>query len=51
MGEFRVWAPGRRQVDVVLSGGPRVPMQPRDSGTGYGGWWACSVERAGPGSD
>jgi len=46
-----VWAPGRRQVAVVLSGGPRVPMQPSDSGTGYGGWWACSVEHAGPGSD
>ena len=46
-----MWAPGRRQVAVVLSGGPRVPMQPSDSGTGYGGWWACSVEHAGPGSD
>jgi maltooligosyltrehalose trehalohydrolase len=51
MHEFRVWAPGRRQVDVVLSGGPRVPMQARDGGTGYGGWWACSAAPAGPGSD
>jgi maltooligosyltrehalose trehalohydrolase len=51
MHEFRVWAPGRRRVEVVLSGGPRVPMQPSDSGEGYGGWWACSVEQAGPGSD
>ena len=51
MHEFRVWAPGRRQVEVVLSAGPRVPMQPSDRGTGYGGWWACSVEQAGPGSD
>jgi len=46
-----VWAPGRRQVEVVLSGGQRVPMQPTDCRAGYGGWWACSVEQAGPGSD
>lgn len=51
MHEFRVWAPGRQRVEVVLPGGPRVPMQPSDSGGGYGGWWACSVEQAGPGSD
>ena len=51
MHEFQVWAPGRRRVEVVLSGGPRVPMRPSDGGAGYGGWWACSVEQAGPGSD
>jgi maltooligosyltrehalose trehalohydrolase len=49
--EFRVWAPGRRQVEVVLSGGQRVPMRPSDRGAGYGGWWTCSVPQAGPGSD
>jgi maltooligosyltrehalose trehalohydrolase len=49
--EFRVWAPGRQRVEVVLPGGPRVPMQPSDSSGGYGGWWACSVEQAGPGRD
>jgi maltooligosyltrehalose trehalohydrolase len=26
-------------------------MQASDSGGGYGGWWACSVEQADPGSD
>jgi len=51
MHEFRVWAPGRRQVEVVLSCGPRVPMRPNDSGAGFGGWWAVSVAGAGPGSD
>jgi maltooligosyltrehalose trehalohydrolase len=51
MHEFRVWAPGRRQVEVLLSGGPRVPMQPSDAAVGYGDWWACPVEQAGPGSD
>jgi maltooligosyltrehalose trehalohydrolase len=51
MHQFRVWAPGRQRVDVVLSGGPRAPMQPCDRGAGYGGWWACSVEQAGPGAD
>src|SRR5215831_16966381 len=49
--EFRVWAPGRRQVEVVVSGGQRVPMQPSGCHAGYGGWWACFVEQAGPGSD
>jgi maltooligosyltrehalose trehalohydrolase len=49
--DFRVWAPGRRQVEVVLSGGQRVPMQPSDPGAGYGGWWTCCVPQAGPGSD
>jgi maltooligosyltrehalose trehalohydrolase len=58
MHEFRVWAPGRRQVDVVLpdipdiSGIPGrpgerwVPMQRRE-----GGWWASPVSGAGPGTD
>ncbi len=43
--EFRVWAPGRRCVDVVL-GARRVPLHPRDRG-----WWSGSVDGAGPGSD
>jgi maltooligosyltrehalose trehalohydrolase len=50
MHRFRVWAPGRNRVDVVI-GGRRVPMQPADGGSGYGGWWASSVDNAGPGSD
>jgi maltooligosyltrehalose trehalohydrolase len=47
--EFRVWAPDRRQVDVVLpgiSGGTRAPMRRRE-----GGWWAATVSGAGPGTD
>jgi maltooligosyltrehalose trehalohydrolase len=44
--EFRVWAPERRQVDVVLPGTRRVPMLRRD-----GGWWASAVSGAGPGTD
>jgi maltooligosyltrehalose trehalohydrolase len=43
--EFRVWAPGRRSVDVVVAG-RHAAMRP--SG---GGWWASSVDGAGPGSD
>jgi maltooligosyltrehalose trehalohydrolase len=46
MHEFKVWAPGRRQVDVVLPGERRVPMRRRD-----GGWWAAAVSGAGPGTD
>ncbi len=49
MHEFRVWAPERRRVDVVLPGTPggrRVPMQRRE-----GGWWAGTVSGAGPGTD
>jgi maltooligosyltrehalose trehalohydrolase len=45
MHEFRVWAPGKGSVDVVVDG-RQVPM--RRSG---GGWWASSVDGAGPGSD
>jgi len=47
--EFRVWAPDRRKVDVVLPAIPgerRVPMQRRE-----GGWWAGTVPGAGPGTD
>jgi maltooligosyltrehalose trehalohydrolase len=46
MHEFKVWAPERRQVDVVLPGGRRVPMRRRE-----GGWWAAAVSGAGPGTD
>ena len=45
MHEFRVWAPGKDSVDVVVAG-RQVPMRP--SG---GGWWASSVDGAEPGSD
>jgi maltooligosyltrehalose trehalohydrolase len=44
--DFRVWAPGRRQVDVLLAGQRRVPMQQRE-----GGWWTARAEGAGPGTD
>ena len=43
--EFRVWAPGKDGVDVV-TGGRQLPMRPA-----AGGWWASSVDGAGPGSD
>jgi maltooligosyltrehalose trehalohydrolase len=45
MHDFRVWAPGRRRVDLVV-GDRQVPMRP--SGRG---WWAARVDEAGPGSD
>jgi maltooligosyltrehalose trehalohydrolase len=44
--EFRVWAPRRRQVDVVLAGERRLPMQRHEDG-----WWSGSAEDAGPGTD
>jgi maltooligosyltrehalose trehalohydrolase len=43
--EFRVWAPGKGSVDVVIAGRD-VPMRPRPDG-----WWASSVNGAGPGTD
>ncbi|MGV9535376.1 malto-oligosyltrehalose trehalohydrolase [Streptosporangium sandarakinum] len=43
--EFRVWAPTRERVELVL-GERRLPM--RRSGDG---WWERSVEEAGPGTD
>jgi maltooligosyltrehalose trehalohydrolase len=45
MHEFRVWAPRPGNVEVV-TGGRRVPMRPAG-----GGWWTCSAEEAGPGTD
>jgi maltooligosyltrehalose trehalohydrolase len=45
MHTFRVWAPGKTSVDVAVSGG-LVPMRPS-----AGGWWASSVDGAGPGTD
>jgi maltooligosyltrehalose trehalohydrolase len=44
---FRVWAPDGDRVELVLGArsGP-MPME-RDAG----GWWAISVDEAGPGSD
>ncbi|GAB2444653.1 malto-oligosyltrehalose trehalohydrolase [Streptosporangium sandarakinum] len=43
--EFRVWAPTRERVELVL-GERRLPM--RRSGDG---WWERAVEEAGPGTD
>jgi maltooligosyltrehalose trehalohydrolase len=45
MHQFRVWAPGKTSVDVAVNGG-LVPMRPS-----AGGWWASSVDGAGPGTD
>jgi maltooligosyltrehalose trehalohydrolase len=45
MGEFRVWAPLPRSVEVVI-GERRVPMR----GTA-GGWWTCAAGQARPGTD
>ncbi len=45
MHTFRVWAPGKDSVDVVADG-RQVPMRPS-----AGGWWASSVDGAGPGTD
>ena len=47
MHEFRVWAPGRRRVDLVLEpGARRVPLR-----RGENGWWTRPVDGAGPGCD
>ncbi|MFI6992523.1 malto-oligosyltrehalose trehalohydrolase [Nonomuraea wenchangensis] len=43
--EFRVWAPGRERVELVL-GERALPMRPA-----AGGWWERTVEEAGPGTD
>jgi maltooligosyltrehalose trehalohydrolase len=45
MHEFRVWAPLRGRVEVVL-GGRHLPME-----SVAGGWWARRAEEAGPGTD
>jgi maltooligosyltrehalose trehalohydrolase len=45
MHEFRVWAPRPSQVELV-AGGRRLPMRPAADG-----WWECSAEAAGPGTD
>src|SRR5579864_6382862 len=45
MHEFRVWAPERGTVDLVI-GGRRVSM-----GRAQRGWWAATVDDAGPGTD
>jgi maltooligosyltrehalose trehalohydrolase len=43
--EFRVWAPDRDQVEVMV-GSRRVPMERQG-----GGWWTSRVDEAGPGAD
>jgi maltooligosyltrehalose trehalohydrolase len=45
MHTFRVWAPGKESVDVVVDG-REVPMRPS-----AGGWWTSSVDGARPGTD
>ena len=45
MGEFRVWAPRAKRVDLVLDGQP-MPMTPADRG-----WWTRQAPDAGPGRD
>lgn len=50
MSTFEVWAPGRRQVDVLVMGddageGTRVAMT-----AAPGGWWQVEVPSAGPGT-
>jgi maltooligosyltrehalose trehalohydrolase len=45
MHTFRVWAPGKSSVDVVVDG-RQVPMR-----ASAGGWWTSSVDGAGPGTD
>jgi len=45
MHEFRVWAPRASRAEVVL-GERLMPMR-----RAAGGWWACLVDEAGPGSD
>ena len=45
MHEFRVWAPGRGDVEVVV-GERRVPMSRAERG-----WWTVTVDEAGPGCD
>jgi len=47
---FRVWAPDRNSVDVVI-GERRVPMSRDERGDGDRGWWTVCVDGAGPGSD
>ena len=42
---FEVWAPGRRQVDLVLDDGRRLPMAPHRRGL-----WQLEVPEAGPGA-
>ena len=46
MHEFRVWAPRRRQVDVLVAGERRLPMQRHEDG-----WWSGSAEDARAGTD
>jgi maltooligosyltrehalose trehalohydrolase len=43
--EFRVWAPDRGSVEVVI-GERRVPMSRAERG-----WWAATVDGSGPGTD
>src|SRR5436853_532965 len=56
---FRVWAPGRREVAVVLQGrldaGPTAadlaaPESPRVLRSDRGGWWTGTFEDVGPGA-
>lgn len=46
MAEFKVWAPDRDQIELILDdGGRRVPMEKSERGT-----WAADVADVGPGA-
>jgi maltooligosyltrehalose trehalohydrolase len=45
MHEFQLWAPQPAGVEVVVAG-ERIAMTPID-----GGWWTCSVDTAGEGTE
>jgi len=45
MAEFRVWAPSRKRLDVVV-GGKVFPMEVED-----GGWWAADVSQINEAAD
>jgi maltooligosyltrehalose trehalohydrolase len=45
MHQFRLWAPHPARVELVVAG-ERIAMTPQE-----GGWWTCSVEAAGAGTE
>ena len=45
MAKFEVWAPGRQRVDLLVEGGPSLPMQQARQG-----WWRREVPEAGAGT-
>jgi malto-oligosyltrehalose trehalohydrolase len=47
MTQFRVWAPGARQVEVEVSGKPHAMAADQQPGSASG-WWSATVPHAGP---